>query len=65
LKRLACQQRLRQGIALDQLVELAAAELDHAKELSASVIVSGDAEYSRRLLEVYDPPLVFYFKDNA
>jgi len=54
-----------QSIALGKSLELAAAELDHARELGARVIVPGDAEYPRRLLEIYDPPLVLYLKGNA
>jgi DNA processing protein len=54
-----------QSIALGKSLELAAAELDHAKEEGATVIVPGDAEYPRRLLEIYDPPLVLYLKGNA
>ena len=54
-----------QSISLGKSLELAAAELDHAKEEGATVIVPGDAEYPRRLLEIYDPPLVLYLKGNA
>lgn len=54
-----------QSIALGKSLELAATELDHAKELGARVIVPGDAEYPRRLLEIYDPPLVLYLKGNT
>jgi DNA processing protein len=54
-----------QSIALGKSLELAATELDHARELGARVIVPGDAEYPRRLLEIYDPPLVLYLKGNA
>jgi DNA processing protein len=54
-----------QSITLGKSLELAAAELDHARELGASVIVPGDARYPRRLLEIYDPPLVLYLKGNA
>ncbi len=54
-----------QSIALGKSLELAADEFDHAKEAGASVIVAGDAEYPRRLLEIYDPPLVLYLKGNA
>ncbi len=54
-----------QSIALGKSLDLAAAELDHARELGARVIVPGDAEYPRRLLEIYDPPLVLYLKGNA
>src|SRR5271166_6391669 len=54
-----------QSISLGKSLELAAAELGNAKELGAGVIVPGDAEYPRRLLEIYDPPLVFYLRGNA
>ncbi|MGB7555032.1 MAG: DNA-processing protein DprA [Candidatus Korobacteraceae bacterium] len=54
-----------QSLALGKSMELASAELDHARELDAQVIVRGDAEYPRRLLEIYDPPLVLYLKGNA
>jgi len=54
-----------QSIALGKSLELAAAELDHVKEEGASLIVPGDVEYPRRLLEIYDPPLVLYLKGSA
>jgi len=54
-----------QSIALGKSLELAAAELDHVKDAGASVIVPGDVEYPRRLLEIYDPPLVMYIKGDA
>ena len=54
-----------QSIALGKSLDLAAAELDHVKETGASVIVPGDVEYPRRLLEIYDPPLVLYLKGNS
>ncbi len=54
-----------QSISLGKSLELAAAELDNVRELGASVIVPGDAEYPRRLLEIYDPPLVLYLRGNA
>ncbi len=54
-----------QSISLGKSLELAAAELDRTKEVGARVIVPGDAEYPRRLLEIYDPPLVLYLKGNA
>ncbi len=54
-----------QSIALGKSLELAAEEMDRAKELGARVIVPGDAEYPRRLLEIYDPPLVLYLKGDA
>jgi DNA processing protein len=54
-----------QSISLGKSLELAATELDQAKEIGARVIVPGDAEYPRRLLEIYDPPLVLYLRGNA
>ncbi len=54
-----------QSIALGKSLELAATEHDHVREMGASVIVPGDAEFPRRLLEIYDPPLVLYLKGNA
>ncbi|MGC2112490.1 MAG: DNA-processing protein DprA [Candidatus Korobacteraceae bacterium] len=54
-----------QSIALGKSLELAAAEYDHAREAGAIIFVPGDAEYPRRLLEIYDPPLVLYIKGNA
>src|SRR5271157_2909941 len=54
-----------QSISLGKSLELAAAEFDRAKELGATVIVPGDAEYPRRLLEIYDPPLVLYLKGGV
>ena len=54
-----------QSISLGKSLELAAAELDHVRELGADVVVPGDAEYPRRLLEIYDPPLVLYLQGNA
>jgi DNA processing protein len=53
-----------QSITLGRSLELAAAEYDHARELGASVFVPGDAEYPKRLLEIYDPPLALYLKGN-
>src|SRR5580704_3944066 len=54
-----------QSIALGKSLELAAAEYDHARDEGASIIVPGDAEFPRRLLEIYDPPLVLYLKGCA
>lgn len=54
-----------QSLALGKSMELANTEFDHARELGAEVIVPGDAEFPRRLLEIYDPPLVLYLKGNA
>lgn len=54
-----------QSIALGKSLESAATEFDHARELGASIIVPADAEFPRRLLEIYDPPLVLYLKGNA
>jgi DNA processing protein len=54
-----------QAIATGRSLELAAEEYDRARELGAAVIVPGDAEYPKRLLEIYDPPLALYLKGNA
>ena len=54
-----------QSLALGKSIELAAAEMDRTKELGVRVIVPGDAEYPRRLLEIYDPPLVLYLKGST
>ena len=54
-----------QSISLGKSLELAAAELDRTKEVGARIIVPGDAEYPRRLLEIYDPPLVLYLRGDA
>ncbi len=54
-----------QGIALGKSLELAAAEYDHVRDEGAQIIVPGDAEFPRRLLEIYDPPLVLYLKGCA
>ncbi len=53
-----------QNIGLGKSLELAADEYDHARELGASVIVPGDVEYPKRLLEIYDPPLALYLKGD-
>ncbi len=51
-----------QSIALGRSLELAESEYDRVREEGATVIVAGDAEYPKRLLEIYDPPLVLYLK---
>ena len=54
-----------QSLALGKSLELAAAEYDRVREMGASIIVRGDAEYPSRLLEIYDPPLVLYIKGSG
>ena len=54
-----------QSIALGKSLELGAAEFDRARVEGASVVVPTDAEFPKRLLEIYDPPLVLYLKGNA
>jgi len=54
-----------QSIALGKSLELASEEYDHAREMGASVVVPGDAQYPKRLLEIYDPPLALYVKGDA
>ncbi len=54
-----------QSIVLGKSLELASTEYDRIREMGASVVVLGDAEFPSRLLEIYDPPLVLYIKGNA
>ena len=54
-----------QSISSGKSLELAAAEYDRARAAGAAIVVPGDAEYPKRLLEIYDPPLALYFKGNA
>jgi DNA processing protein len=54
-----------QSLALGRSLELASDEYDHARELGASVVVPGDLEYPKQLLEIYDPPLALYLKGDA
>jgi DNA processing protein len=54
-----------QSIALGKSLELAASELDRLRELGASVVVPSDEAYPKRLLEIYDPPLILYVRGNV
>ena len=54
-----------QSIALGKSLELASAEYDRIREMGATVMVRGDAEFPNRLLEIYDPPLVLYIKGST
>jgi DNA processing protein len=54
-----------QSIALGKSLELASEEYDHAREAGACIVVPGDAQYPKRLLEIYDPPLALYLKGDA
>jgi DNA processing protein len=54
-----------QGIGSGRSLEAAAEEYDRARELGATVVVPGDLEYPKRLLEIYDPPLALYLRGNA
>ena len=54
-----------QSLALGKSLELAAAEYDRVREMGATIIVRGDAEYPSRLLEIYDPPLVLYIRGSG
>jgi DNA processing protein len=53
-----------QSIALGRSLELAADELDRVKELGGTLVTQGDAGYPRRLLEIYDPPLILYLRGS-
>ncbi|HUI84060.1 MAG TPA: DNA-processing protein DprA [Candidatus Binatia bacterium] len=54
-----------QSIALGKSLELAGTEYDHVREVGASILVAGDAGFPKRLLEIYDPPLVLYLKGSS
>jgi len=54
-----------QSIALGKSLELAGEEFDHLHEFGAAIIAQDDAGYPRRLLEIYDPPLLLYVRGNA
>jgi DNA processing protein len=54
-----------QSIASGKSLELASAEYDRARACDAAVIVPGDTDYPKRLLEIYDPPLALYMKGQA
>ena len=53
-----------QSLALGKSLELAAAEYDHVEQAGAAILVPGDVGFPRRLLEIYDPPLVLYVRGN-
>jgi DNA processing protein len=53
-----------QCIALGKSLELAASEVDRLRELGGSVVVPSDEAYPKRLLEIYDPPLILYVRGN-
>ena len=54
-----------QSLALGKSLELAGEELDHVREVGATVVVQGDAAYPTQLLEIYDPPLLLYLRGKA
>lgn len=53
-----------QSIALGKSMELAADEMDRVKSLGGHLISQSDPNYPKRLLEIYDPPLVLYIKGS-
>jgi DNA processing protein len=53
-----------QSLALGKSLELAADECDRLKEFGGALLVQGDDSYPKRLLEIYDPPLVLYLMGN-
>ena len=53
-----------QSLALGRSLELAGDELDRLKQFGGRLIVPSDEGYPRRLLEIYDPPLVLYLRGN-
>jgi DNA processing protein len=54
-----------QSLGTGKSLELAAEEYDRVRELGAALIVPGDMQYPKRLLEIYDPPLALYLKGDA
>jgi len=54
-----------QSIALGKSIELAGEEMDRVGERGGKILVPTDACYPKRLLEIYDPPLVLYVKGDA
>jgi DNA processing protein len=54
-----------QSIALGKSLELAASEMDRLRELGARIVVPSDQAYPKRLLEIYDPPLILYVRGNV
>jgi DNA processing protein len=53
-----------QSIALGKSMELAGDELDRVKATGGQVLAQDDPHYPKRLLEIYDPPLVLYIKGS-
>jgi DNA processing protein len=53
-----------QSIALGKSMELASEETDRVRERGGKILVPTDACYPKRLLEIYDPPLVLYVKGD-
>ncbi len=51
-----------QSIATGKSLDLAGDEIDQAKVCGARLIAQDDADYPKRLYEIYDPPLVLYVK---
>lgn len=54
-----------QSIATGKSMELAAEEVDRVKAFGGSVVGKDDANYPRRLGEIYDPPLVLYGRGDT
>src|SRR6516164_4613488 len=54
-----------QSIALGKSLELAGEELDRVRERGATILAQDEPEYPKRLLEIYDPPLVLYIKGDV
>ena len=54
-----------QSIALGKSVEMAGSEIDRLREMGASIVVPSDEAYPKRLLEIYDPPLILYVRGNV
>jgi DNA processing protein len=54
-----------QAIATGKSLELAEDEFARASQAGARILTLDDAEYPRRLREIYDPPLVLYVRGDV
>src|SRR5271154_5957411 len=54
-----------QSIATGKSLELAQQECEKAVEAGAKIISLSDPEYSSRLKEIYDPPVILFVKGNV
>lgn len=53
-----------QSLALGKSLELASEEMKRLHDYGSEIMVQGDEHYPKRLLEIYDPPLVLYVRGS-